>query len=44
MIYDQDKVQSVKDTAINSLNVKRQVKSSNQLTFRLSAYTHLRKL
>ena len=41
-IDDQDKFQSVKDTDnVNSLNVKHQQKSSNQLAFNLSAYTHL---
>ena len=41
-IDDEDKFQSVKDTDnVNSLNVKHQGKSSNQLAFHLSAYTHL---
>ena len=37
-IDDQDKFQSV---AMNSLNVKHQGKSSDQLAFHLSTYTHL---
>ena len=34
----------LKILVMNSMNVKHQGKSSNQLAFRLSAYTHLRKL
>ena len=34
----------LKILAMSSMNVKHQGKSSNQLAFRLSAYTHLRKL
>ena len=34
----------LKILTMNSLNVKHQGKSSNQLAFHLSAYTHLRKL
>ena len=44
-IDDQDKFQSILEIlTMNSLNVKHQGKSSNQLAFHLSAYTHLWKL